>query len=76
MQKNYIPDESGQVPNTCYKTVLRKLPTYKLKQKMAEKLKINVTNLARKDFHHSAPKTLCTLQYIIRYRQQIKTAIK
>ena len=35
-----------------------------------------VTNLVREDTRHSVANTLCVLRYIIKYRWQIKTAIK
>ena len=39
--------ESGRVPNTFYKIVVRKFPIYKLKQKTAKKLKLNYTTLLK-----------------------------
>ena len=39
--------ESGRVPNTFYKIVVRKLPIYKLKEKTAKKLKLNFTTLLK-----------------------------
>ena len=33
------PQKSGQVPNTCYKIIVRQFPIYNLKQKRVKKLK-------------------------------------
>ena len=48
---NYIckrlHSESGRVPNTFYKIVVRKLPICKLKEKTAKKLKLNFTTLLK-----------------------------